>query len=136
MQASQKKSIRYAKAPIAKKIKMGAKTVVSQALVKKGSSNLQPKMHVKRGDLVIVTSGSKELGRGKTGKILKVLAKQGKVVVEGINMVTSAVKPKTATGKSGLVRAEGPIFASKVMLYSAKSKKGVRAEFRKKEDIG
>lgn len=80
-------------------------------------------MHVKRGDLVIVTSGSKELGRGKTGKVLKVLPAQGKVIVEGVNMLTRAVKPKTALGKSGLVKEEGPIFASKVMLYSAKEKK-------------
>jgi len=136
MYGSNKKTINYAKAPIVKKIKMGAKTVVSQALVKKGVSNLVPKMHVKRGDLVIVTSGSKELGRGKTGKILKVLPREGKVVVEGINMMTRAMKPRTATGKSGLVKEEAPIFASKVMLYSPKTKKGVRAEFRKKEDLG
>ncbi len=115
---------------------MGARTVISQALVKKGSTNLAPKIHVKRGDLVILTSGSKEMGRGKTGKVLKVLPQEGKIVVEGINMVTRAVRPKTALGKSGLVKEEGPIFASKVMLYSSKEKKGVRAEFRKKENIG
>ncbi len=131
-----KKAISYAKAAIGKKIKMGARTVVSEALVKKGTSNLVPKMHVKRGDLVIVKSGSKEMGRGKTGKVLKVLPSQGKIIVEGINMLTRAVKPKTALGKSGLVKEEGPIFASKVMLYSSKEKKGVRAEFGKKENLG
>jgi large subunit ribosomal protein L24 len=137
MAANNKKAtVNYAKAAISKKIKMGARTVVSEALVKKGVTNLVPKMHVKRGDLVIVTSGSKELGRGKTGKILKVLPTQGKVIVEGINMLTRAVKPKTALGKSGLVKEEGPIFASKVMLYSPKAKKGVRAEFRNKENLG
>jgi large subunit ribosomal protein L24 len=131
-----KKIVNYAKAPLAKQVKMGARTVVSQALIKKGSTNLTPKMHVKRGDLVIVASGSKEMGRGKTGKVLRVLPREGKVVVEGINMQTRAVKPKTALGKSGLVKEEGPIFASKVMLYSPKAKKGVRSEFRKKEDLG
>lgn len=136
MPGCKKKTINYAKMPIAKKIKIGSRTVVSQALVKKGASNLVPKMHVKRGDLVIVASGSKEAGCGKTGKVLKVLPKEGKVVVEGINMVTRAVKPRTAVGKSGLVKEEGPIFASKVMLYSSKAKKGLRAEFRKKEDLG
>ncbi len=136
MSGCNKKTINYAKKPIAKQIKMGPRTVVSQALVKQGASNLVPKVHVKRGDLVIVTSGSKELGCGKTGKVLKVLAKEGKVVVEGINMMTRAVRATTATGKSRLVKQEGPIFVSKVMLYSPKLKKGVRAEFRKKEDLG
>ncbi len=136
MSVQSKKTVNYSKKPISQKIKMGARTVVSQALVKKGVTNLVPKVHVKRGDLVIVVSGSKELGRGKTGKVLKVLPKQGKVVVEGINMTTRAMKPRTATGKSGLVKEEAPIFASKVMLYSPKTKKGVRAEFRKKEDLG
>jgi large subunit ribosomal protein L24 len=131
-----KKGISYAKAAISKKIKMGARIVVSEALVKKGTTNLVPKIHVKRGDLVIVKSGSKEMGRGKTGKVLKVLPAQGKIVVEGVNMLTSAMKPKTALGKTGLVKEEGPIFASKVMLYSPKEKKGVRAEFRKKENLG
>lgn len=135
MVAQRKNQIRYTKAAIAKKVKMGPRTVVSSALVKEGASNLIPKIHVKRGDLVMLMSGSKEVGKGKTGKVLSVFPTTGKIVVEGINVITRATKPRTATGKSGLIKKEAPIFASRVMLYSTKSKKAVRAEFRKKEEI-
>lgn len=132
----QKKNlISYAKAARAKKIKMDGRVTVSSALVKSGVTNLVPKIHVQRGDQVMLMSGSKEAGRGKTGKVLKVLTKEGKIIVEGINLVTRAVKPRTALGKSGLIKEEAPIFASRVMLYSSTSKKPVRAEFRKREGI-
>jgi large subunit ribosomal protein L24 len=132
---NQKNRISFTKASIKTKIKMGGRVLVSQALVKENSTNLVPKIHVKRGDLVMLTSGSKEAGRGKTGKVLKVFPKTGKVIVEGLNMVTKAVKPRTALGKSGLVKEEGAIYASRVMLYSSQSKKAVRAEFRKREGM-
>lgn len=135
MRVQSKRQITYSKAPIAKKIKMGGHTVVSSALVKSNASNLVPKIHVKRGDLVKVVAGSKETGKGKTGKVLAVFPRTGKVVVEGINVITRATRPKSAMGKSGLIKKEAPIYASRVMLYSTKSKKAVRAEFRKKEEI-
>jgi large subunit ribosomal protein L24 len=124
--------VRYTKAPIRQKIKMGGRTVVSQALVKESSTNLVPKIHVKRGDLVILRSGSKEVGVGKTGKVTAVFPKSGKIIVEGINMITRATKQKQIGGKSGLIKKEAPIYASRVMLYNSKTKKGVRAEARKK----
>jgi large subunit ribosomal protein L24 len=123
--------VRYTKAPIKQKIKMGGRTVVSQALVKVSSTNLVPKIHVKRGDLVILRSGSKEAGVGKTGKVTAVFPKSGKVIVEGINIITRATKQKAIGAKSGLIKKEAPIFASRVMLYDSKTKKGVRSEKRK-----
>jgi large subunit ribosomal protein L24 len=129
------KRVSYAKAAIAKKVKVDGHAVVSQALIKKGVTNLVPKIHVKRGDLVMLTSGSKEAGKGKTGKVLSVFPKSGKIIVEGINIITRATKPRSAMGKSGLLKKEAPIFASKVMLYSSQSKKAVRKEGRKKEGI-
>jgi large subunit ribosomal protein L24 len=130
-----KNKTRFTKAAIKAKTKMGGNILVSEALVHKHATNLVPKIHVKRGDLVMLTSGSKEAGKGKTGKVLKVFPKTGKIVVEGINMVTKAVKPRTALGKSGLVKEEGAIYACRIMLYSSQSKKAVRAEFRKREGI-
>ncbi|MBN9395041.1 MAG: 50S ribosomal protein L24 [Candidatus Melainabacteria bacterium] len=121
---------------------MGNKVVVSKALVKAGATNLIPKVHVKRGDLVMVISGTRtrtkkdgtklEGDKGKIGKVLKVFPKLGKVVVEGVNVQTRHLKAKTAYGKSGIHSEEAPIFASKVMLYSNEEKKPVRAEARKK----
>lgn len=145
-------NVRFSNSPLSKKIKMGGTTVLSRALVKPGATNLTPKIHVKRGDMVMLMSGPKKNDpkrsadvkkrmdarnayKGTTGKVIAVFPEQGKVVVEGVNMVANAVKPKMGVGKSGLVRQEAPIFSSKVMLYSATSKKPVRAEFRKREGL-
>ncbi len=132
MAQAEKNLIRTTKRPIKTKVKMGGTTLVSEALVKAGVTNLVPKIHVKKGDLVMVISGSKEMGKGRTGKVLNVFPKTGKVIVEGINVVTRATKAKSAMGKSGLIKKESPIFACKVMLYSTEKKKPFRAEFRKK----
>ena len=126
MPAAAKQQIRYAKAPISKKVKMGNRTVVSQALIKPGSTNLVPKIHVKRGDTVILIRGSEKVGRGKIGKVLNVLPEKGKIIVEGINLITRATKQRTPMGKSGLIKKEAPIFASRVMLYCTACKKPTR----------
>ena len=78
------------------------------------------KMHVKTGDTVVLLTGkydykykNKEKDR-RTGKVLEVSPKEGKVIVEGFNMITKHLKP-TAMGQSGnIVRAEAPIYACKV----------------------
>ncbi len=134
-QIQTKRKVTFTKSPIKQKIKFGGNIVVSEAFVKPKATNLVPKVHVKKGDLVMVISGSKELGKGKTGKVLAVFPKEGKVTVEGINVQTKHSKQRTPMAKGGVVKKEAPIFASKVMLYSQKSKKAVRAEFRKREDI-
>src|SRR5581483_923797 len=113
--------------------------VVSEALVKHGVSNLVPKVHVKRGDMVILISGPKKDGKyeadlkkrldernaykGQIGKVLEVMPAEGKIKVEGVNMVTRGTKQKAFGGQSGLVRKEGAMFASRVMLYCSACKK-------------
>ncbi|NLW22803.1 MAG: 50S ribosomal protein L24 [Tissierellia bacterium] len=88
-------------------------------------------MHVKRGDTVIVISGK---DKGKKGKILKVLPKENKVIVEGINMVTKHMKARGPNQPGGIIRTEGAIYASKVMYYCEKDKKGVRVGRKLLED--
>lgn len=132
MAQAEKNLVRTTKRAVKTKVKMGGTTLVSEALVKKGVTNLVPKIHVKKGDLVMVISGSKEMGKGQTGKVLNVFPRTGKIIVEGINVVTRATKSRSPMGKSGLIKKEAPIFASKVMLYSTEKKKPFRAEFRKK----
>jgi large subunit ribosomal protein L24 len=134
-QIQTKRKVSFAKAPIKQKIKFGGNVVVSEAFVKPHATNLVPKVHVKKGDLVMIMSGSKEMGKGKTGKVLAVFPKEGKVTVEGVNLQTKHNKQKSAMAKAGMTKKEAPIFASKVMLFSQKSKKPVRSEFRKREDI-
>ena len=62
----------------------------------------------------------------KTGKVLEVSPKEGKVIVEGINMITKHVKPTRVGQQGGIVKAESPIYACKVQLYCTKCKKATR----------
>lgn len=71
------------------------------------------KLHVKKGDTVVILSGK---DNGKQGKVLEVSPKEQKVIVEGCNMVTKHVKPRRAGENGGIVKAEGALYASKVML--------------------
>lgn len=69
------------------------------------------KVHVKKGDTVIVLSGKEGL-RGETGKVKAVMPKEGLVVVEGLNLIKRAVRPNP---QGGFIETEAPIHASKVM---------------------
>ena len=81
------------------------------------------KIHVKTGDTVMVISGR---DRGNTGKVLAVSPKEGKVIVEGRNMVTKHVKPRREGETGGIVKAESAIYASKVMPVCPKCGKPTR----------
>ncbi|MCT4686286.1 50S ribosomal protein L24 [Vallitalea sp.] len=70
------------------------------------------KTRLKSGDTVKVISGK---DKGKEGKILTVDRKNGKVIVEGVNMVTKHTKPSAANGQGGIVHQESALNASKVM---------------------
>ena len=69
-------------------------------------------LHVKTGDTVMIISGK---DKGQTGKVLAVSPKEGKVIVEGHNMVTKHVKPRRQGEQGGIVKAEGAMYACKVM---------------------
>lgn len=81
------------------------------------------KIHVKTGDEVMIISGR---DKGKTGKVLAVSPEEGKVIVEKCNMVTKHVKPKKAGDPSGIIKAEGAIYACKVQPVCSKCKKQTR----------
>lgn len=81
------------------------------------------KVHVKTGDTVIVINGK---NRGKKGKVMQVSPKEGKVIVEGVNMVTKHVKPRQAGEPGGLIKAEAALYASKVQLICPKCGKPTR----------
>lgn len=90
------------------------------------------KVHVKKGDTVCLMTGkyadkySDDKGTRKTGKVLEVSPKEGKVIVEGINIVKKHVKPRRMGETGGIVSVEAPVYASKVQIYCAKCKKPVR----------
>ena len=69
-------------------------------------------MKIRVGDTVEVIAGK---DKGKTGEVLQVLAKEDKVIVEGVNMITKHVKPNVANPNGGIVNQESPIDISNVM---------------------
>lgn len=89
------------------------------------------KLHVKTGDTVYVISGK---DKGKTGKVLRVFTKKGKILVEGVNIVTKHIKPTQMNPQGGVVKKPSPIFSSKVMLYDEKAGKPTRVGKKVLED--
>ena len=82
------------------------------------------KVHVKNGDQVMVISGN---SKGTIGKVVGVSPKEGKVIVEGANIVKKHVKARRPQAQSGIIDAPAAMYASKVQLYCSKCKKPVRA---------
>ncbi|WP_373897458.1 50S ribosomal protein L24 [Haloimpatiens sp. FM7315] len=89
------------------------------------------KMHVRRNDKVMVISGK---DKGKTGEVLKVYPKTGKVLVKGINIVTKHQKPSKQNMQGGIIHQEAAICSSKVMLYCDKCKNVTRISKKVLED--
>ena len=89
------------------------------------------KLHVKKGDTVLILSGK---SRGTQGKVLEVSPKEGKVIVEKANMVTKHVKPRRQGEVGGRVEAEGAIYACKVQVVCPKCKMPTRVGYKVLED--
>ncbi len=89
------------------------------------------KLHVKKGDTVMVISGK---SKGRTGKVLEVSPKEGKVIVEKANMVTKHVKPRRQGEVGGRIEAEGAIYACKVQLVCPKCQQPTRVGSKTLED--
>ena len=85
---------------------------------------MNKKLHVKTGDMVIVVSGD---DKGKTGKVVEVSPKEGKVIVNGVNLVKKHMRPRPPKEAGGILEVEGAMYASKVQLYCEKCKKATRA---------
>jgi large subunit ribosomal protein L24 len=85
---------------------------------------------IKKGDSVVVLSGK---DKGRTGTVQKVLPKDGKVVVEGVNVAARHRKPNQANPQGGIDRFEAPMHISKVALADPKSGKPTRVRFETKD---
>ena len=83
-------------------------------------------MNIKKGDTVVVLSGTQ---KGKKGKVLTVLPKSEKVIVEGVNMATKHKKPKNQKDLGGIIHQEVPIYACKVMHVCKKCGKPTRIAY-------
>ena len=83
------------------------------------------KLHIKKDDTVVVLSGD---SKGVKGKVIAASPEEGKVIVEGANIVSKHVKARRQGDKSQILKTEGAIYASKVQLYCPKCDKGVRSK--------
>ena len=89
------------------------------------------KVHVKTGDTVVVLSGK---DKGKKGKVLAVSPKEGKVIVEKINIVSKHIKPRRMGEPGGIIKAEGAMYASKVQVVCPRCKEPTRVGHKIYED--
>ena len=81
------------------------------------------KMNIKKDDVVVVLSGKY---KGKQGKVLEVMPKERKVVVEKINMVSRHTKPRRQGDQGGIIQKEAPLYACKVQRVCPKCNKATR----------
>ena len=72
-------------------------------------NNKTTKLHVKKGDTVLVISGD---SKGKKGRVLEILVKTNRAVVEGLNMVKRHTKPNAQYPNGGIIEKEAPIHIS------------------------
>ena len=89
------------------------------------------KLHVKAKDQVIVIAGK---DKGKKGSVVTAFPKTGKVIVEGVNIVTKHQKPRGQGMPGGIIHKEAPIDASNVMLLCSKCNKPTRIAYKVLED--
>ncbi len=75
-------------------------------------------MNIKKDDNVIVISGK---DKGMSGKVIKTLPKQDRVIVEGVNMIKKHKKPRNAQDVGGIIDMEAPIHVSNVMILDPKT---------------
>ena len=83
------------------------------------------KLHIKRDDTVVVISGD---SKGTRGKVIAAAPEEGKVIVEGANIVSKHTKARKQGDNSAIIKTEGAIYASKVQLVCPKCDKGVRTK--------
>ena len=102
------------------------------------------KVHVKTGDTVVVINGK---DRGAKGKVMQVSPSEGKVIVQGVNIVSKHVKPRKMGEAGGIIKAEAALYACKVQLVCPKcgrptrvghviDEKGKKMRVCKKADCG
>ena len=85
---------------------------------------------IKKCDSVVVRSGN---DKGRTGTVTQVLPKDGKVIVEGVNVMTRHRKPSQANPQGGIDRLPAPMAISKVSLADPKDGKPTRVRFETKD---
>jgi large subunit ribosomal protein L24 len=84
---------------------------------------MQKKLHIKKGDTVFVNSGE---SKGQQGRVLEIIRKSDKAIVEGINLVSKHTKPNAKSPQGGILKKEAPVHVSNLMLVDPSSGKPTR----------
>jgi len=90
-------------------------------------------MHIKKDDMVQVIAGDY---KGTTGKVLRVMRDENKVILQGINLAKKHVKPSRKSPSGGRLNIEQPIHASNVLPVNPKTSKATRVHFEIGKDGG
>ena len=91
------------------------------------NNRFKPKYNIRKGDQVVVISGDdKDLKKPRLVK--EVLVEEGKVIVEGANIITKHTKPSAQNTKGGIIKKEAPIHISNVMLWDGKQGSKVKRD--------
>jgi large subunit ribosomal protein L24 len=107
------------------------KTARKRSITRHAINAERVRLHVAKGDTVRVVRGD---DKGKEGKILRVLTKTGRVVVEGVNIVKKHRKARSEQEQGGIIELPAPIHASNVMLLDAKTGTPTRTKRRTDAD--
>lgn len=81
------------------------------------------KLHIKKGDTVFIKAGN---DKGKTGRVLDIIIKDSRAIVEGANMVSKHTKPNAKSPQGGIVKKEAAIHISNLNVVDSKSGKPTR----------
>jgi len=84
---------------------------------------MQKKLHIKKGDTVRVISGNY---KGTKGRVLEVIRKTNRAIVEGVNVMKKHTKPNSENLQGGIIQKEAPIHISNLMVVDPKSGEATR----------
>ncbi len=90
-----------------------------------------PKMVIRRGDTVLVIAGK---DRGKRGQVIRSYPRQGRVLVQAVNLMKRHTRPSQRSQRGGVVEREAPLSVSNVMLICARCDRPTRIEHMRLED--
>ncbi|WP_321371734.1 50S ribosomal protein L24 [uncultured Draconibacterium sp.] len=93
---------------------------------------MQKKLHIKKGDTVVVIAGN---SKGQKGRVLEVIRKTDRAIVEGVNMMKKHTKPNAQAPQGGIIEREAPVHISNLMLVDPKTGEATRIG-RKLNDDG
>ena len=81
------------------------------------------KLHIKKGDTVIVNAGD---NKGAQGKVLEIIVEKERAIVEGVNLISKHTKPNAKHPQGGIIKKEAPIHISNLQPVDTKTGKATR----------